>query len=77
MFAQRLNETRKLKGVTAQNVATALNIELRSYRHYESGHREPSLAYLVKIADALGVSTDYLLCRDEFLKSHGVSADGC
>ena len=65
MFNERLNSTRRLKGITAQQMADHLQIGLRSYRNYESGDREPSLAMLVRIADFLGVSTDYLLCRDE------------
>ncbi len=67
MFSKRLNETRKKRGVTAQQMADYLGIGLRSYRNYESGDREPSLEVLVQIADRLEVSTDYLLCRTEFL----------
>ncbi len=75
MFSKRLNETRKLKGYTAQNMADFLGLALRSYQFYESGKRSPSLGTLVKIADILDVSTDYLLCRDDFIQSHGVSSD--
>ena len=45
-----------------------LNVGLHSYRKYESGHRQPSLASLVIIADTLDVSIDYLLGRDEFIE---------
>lgn len=75
MFGKRLNQTRKSKGFTAQRMADLLSISIRTYRNYESGHSSPSLELLVKIADILNVSIDYLLCRDDFLKSHGVSAD--
>lgn len=75
MFGRRLNETRKSQNITAQKMADSLQIALRSYRMYESGNRFPSLEMLVKIADILEVSTDYLLCRDEFLKSHGGYVD--
>lgn len=75
MFGQRLNETRKKKGITAQHMADILQTSLRNYRKYESGDVNPSLTGLVQIADELGVSTDYLLCRDDFLKSRGVSSD--
>lgn len=75
MFNERLNQTRKAKGVTAQQMADKLSINIRSYRAYESADRSPNLEILVKIADILDVSTDYLLCRDVFLKSHGVSFD--
>lgn len=75
MFSERLNLIRKSKGFTAQSMADQLGMALRSYQFYESGKRSPSLDTLVKIADILDVSTDYLLCRDEFLKSHEVSVD--
>ena len=65
MFHKRLNETRKNAGITAQQMADWLGIELRSYRNYESGDREPSFAMLVKIANKLTVSTDYLLGRTD------------
>ena len=75
MFHTRLNEIRKKKGVTAQQMADSLHINIRSYRAYESADRSPNLEILVKIADILNVSTDYLLCRDEYLRSHGVFFD--
>lgn len=73
MFTKRLNETRKSKGFTAQKMADLLSVTLRTYRHYESGHSAPTIYMLAQIADILDVSTDYLLCRDEFLSRH---ADG-
>lgn len=75
MFNTRLNETRKLKGLTAQQMADSLCINIRSYRAYESADRSPNIEILVKIADILDVSTDYLLCRDDYLKSHAISFD--
>ena len=68
MLGHRLNTTRKQKGITALQMAEKLNVGLHSYRKYESGHRQPSLAALVKIADILDVSLDYLLGRDEFIE---------
>ena len=70
MFGKRLNETRKSKGFTAQKMADLLSVSIRTYRHYESEHSFPSLETLVIIADILDVSTDYLLCRDDFLAKH-------
>lgn len=75
MFNERLNKIRKSKGITAQQMADSLCINIRSYRAYESADRSPNIEFLVKIADILDVSTDVLLCRDDFLKSHGVSFD--
>lgn len=76
MFSKRLNQIRKSKGFTAQKMADQLGLALRSYQFYEGGKRSPSLDTLVQIADILDVSTDYLLCRDDFIHSRGVSSDG-
>lgn len=74
MFGKRLNETRKSKGFTAQQMADYLSIALRTYRNYESESSYPDYEKLVRIADKLDVSIDYLLCRDDFLSKH---ADEC
>lgn len=72
MFHDRLNKIRKRKGFTAQQMADRLCINIRSYRAYESASRSPNIETLVKIADILDVSTDYLLCRDNFLLFHKI-----
>lgn len=61
MFGEILNKTRKSQGITAQEMADYLGINLRSYRAYESNDRRPSFKMLVKIATKLNVTTDYLL----------------
>ena len=76
MFGERLNETRKLRGFTAQQMADTLCIALRTYRNYENEGSYPDFDKLVKIADKIDVSIDYLLCRDEFIQSHATSFDG-
>lgn len=76
-FGTRLNQARKERGRTAQDMASMLGIGLRSYRAYESGDREPYFDTLVKIADSLDVSTDYLLCRDDFLTRRTVRETSC
>lgn len=77
MFGKRLRKTRMNKGYTQQKMADLLSIGLRSYQKYEECSREPSFDLLVQIADIFDVTTDYLLCRDDFLKAHGVSVDEC
>jgi transcriptional regulator with XRE-family HTH domain len=64
MYGTILNKTRKSKGLTAQQVADYLNMGIRNYRKYESGHANPTLDTIVKIADLFDVSTDYLLGRE-------------
>lgn len=68
MLGKRINEIRKERGITAQSMADMLHINLRSYRNYESGDREPSVESIIKIADILDISVDYLFGRDEFIK---------
>ena len=65
MFGQRLNQTRKIKGYTAQQMADILSVTLRTYRNYESDTTFPAPNLLVLIADSLEVSVDYLLGRTE------------
>ena len=64
MLGKRLNEARKAKGITAQQMADMLAVTIGNYRKYENGGARPTYETLVKIADILGVTTDYLLCRD-------------
>lgn len=66
---------RMKRGFTQQKLADTLNIALRSYQCYETGTRTPCYDLLILIADTLDVSLDYLLGRDEFMKSHGVFSD--
>ena len=75
MFGKRLRDMRNKRNLTQQKMADLLNVALRSYQCYEGGDRSPSYSLLVQIADILDVSIDWLLGRDEFLKSHGVSVD--
>lgn len=75
MFSKRLREIRMKCGFTQQNMADKLGISLNAYQKYEQSERSPSLDCLVRIADIFEISLDYLLCRDDFIKSHAISAD--
>lgn len=75
MFNKRLRKMRMKRNLTQQNMADAINVALRSYQCYETGTRTPSYDLLVRIADTLDVSIDYLLGRDTFLTSCGVPFD--
>jgi len=75
MFNDRLRSARMARDLTLQQTADALHTSLRNYQKYESGDASPTLEGLVKIADLLNVPTDFLLGRDEYLKSLGVSVD--
>lgn len=75
MFNKRLRSMRMKRGLTQQRFADILGIALRSYQCYETGTRTPCYDLLIQIANTLDVSLDYLLGRDDFMKSHGVFFD--
>ena len=68
MFSKRIKEERERLGLTQKEVAEKLGILLSTYQGYESiktRHREPDLEMTGKIADVLGVTTDYLILGRE------------
>ena len=74
-FNQRLKSIRQKNHKTQKEVAEILGMTTNAYQKYELGKLEPNLTKLVILADLFNVSTDYLLCRDDFIKSHVTSAD--
>lgn len=75
MIGKRIRAARMARKLTQQNVADALGVTINSYQKYEQSERSPSLEMLVKIADLFSVPTDWILCRDDYLQSLGVSVD--
>lgn len=75
MFNDRLRATRIFRKITQQEMADAVGISVRSYQRYESGDIEPPYPSLIALADFLDVPADFLLERDDYLKSLGVSVD--
>ena len=59
----RLKEIRKSKGISQLKMAMDLNTNQNTISRYETGKREPGINELMKIADYLNVSIDYLLGR--------------
>ena len=59
----RLREIRKSKGISQLKMAIDLNTNQNTISRYETGKREPDINELIKIADYLNVSIDYLLER--------------
>lgn len=60
-----LKELRKERGMTQKEVAQKLNITDRTYGHYETGRREPSIDILIEIAEYYNISIDLLVGRYE------------
>lgn len=63
-FGEHLGMVRKSRGYTQAVMADRLGITRTGYAEYELGTYLPDLAMLVRMADALEVSTDALLQRD-------------
>ena len=68
MFNNRLREIRMLKGLTQEKLAELVGISLRNYQYYEQGKHVPSFEILIKLADILEISLDYLVGRDKFME---------
>ena len=64
MNTENLKTARKKAGLTQQQVADAIGVVQSAYKNYEQGNREPKGGVMVKLADLLGVTTDYLLGRN-------------
>lgn len=62
-FYDKLKTLREESNISQRKMAKLLGISQQAYSTYELGINEPSLSSLVKIADILEVSTDYLLDR--------------
>lgn len=65
-FASRLKELRVEKGYTRQMLADKLFVSVRLISYWENGMRECYFEMLIKIADLLDVSIDYLIGRVNF-----------
>ena len=57
----KIAEVRKSKGFTQQALAKAVGLTQGAVAHWESGRRQPPLAMLRKIAEALGVDVRELI----------------
>mgnify|MGYP002522110399 CR=1 FL=1 len=65
MVSEKLNELRKKKGLTNQQIADTCNLPLSTVTKVMSGEtKDPTLTTLKAIADALGVTLDYLFIEE-------------
>lgn len=64
MIGKRVRELRVKKGMSQQELGSAIGVTKVSICGYESGGRIPNLDNLIKLADTLGTTTDFLLGRE-------------
>lgn len=64
-FGRRLKSARWRARLNQVELAIKAKFDPSKISNFESGKHLPSIATLIKLADALNVSTDYLLGRNE------------
>lgn len=64
-FCVRLRALRLEKKIQQKEFAEVLGITPRAYQYYEAGKRFPDFHGLIRIADYLNVSLDYLVGRSD------------
>lgn len=63
--SNRIKEERKKAGYTQETFSIATGINRITYSGYEIGRSEPTIECLVRIADVLNLSLDYICCRTD------------
>lgn len=65
VFSNRITSLRKERGLSQKEVAMSLGVSQALLSHYEKGVRECGLDFVLRCANYFGVTTDYLLGKDE------------
>lgn len=63
VFNQRLRAARELRKLTQSTLAQRAGLHPGTISRFESGDREPHFEDLIRLADVLECTTDYLLGR--------------
>ncbi len=61
----KLKEIRKEKEMTQRELADKVGVSVQTISGYETGYSQPPLEILIKIADILEASLDYLTGRSD------------
>lgn len=69
-LGQKINKLRKDKGLTAESLAEICEVTTATIRHVEAGRRSMSLEFLIKLCNALEVTSDYLLSEQFTFERH-------
>ncbi len=64
-FGDRLRKLRKERKLTQKELANLIGVKNSVISFYEVGDRKPSLEVLIKLSNALHISTDILLGIDK------------
>ena len=75
IFKKRLQAAREFRQLSQAELAKRAGLQASAISHFETGTRKPSFDNLKRLADALRVSTDYLLGRTDDIEGSAMSAD--
>jgi transcriptional regulator with XRE-family HTH domain len=73
-LGQRIRDRRTDIGLTQDSLATKLGVTSQHISAIENDKRAPSLEFLLKLAKALNVTTDYLLSGEAAIVTPTISA---
>lgn len=68
IFKQRLGAARRIRELSQDEIAKMTGLKPAAISHFETGERKPSFDNLRRLADALKVTTDYLMGRTDNLE---------
>lgn len=63
IFQKRLVDARNMRGLSQDELANKTKLQASAISHFETGSRKPSFDNLKRLADALEITSDYLLGR--------------
>ena len=74
-FEERLRMAREFRKLNQSELASRAGLQASAVSHFETGSRKPSFDNLRRLADALRVTTDYLLGRSDDMETLSTSVD--
>lgn len=74
-FPQRVRTARVARNLSQSDLARRADLQASAVSHFETGTRKPSFDNLKRLADALRVTTDYLLGRSSQMDASASTVD--
>ena len=75
VFRGRLRTARTARNLSQSELARRAELQASAVSHFETGTRKPSFDNLKRLADALRVTTDYLLDRTDLMDASAATVD--
>ncbi len=75
LFPSRLRSARVARSLSQGGLARRSDLQASAVSHFETGARKPSFDNLKRLADALRVTTDYLLGRSDSMEASAMTVD--